>query len=64
MQCKEDVSKGGFRDFEKGWRLKKTLGFRWSKKTKITLETISFWQNISVSIFKCPPFLYRIKAFQ
>ena len=30
--------------------MKKILSFRWSKKTKITLETISFWQNISVSI--------------
>ena len=28
------------------------LGFRWSKKAKITLETISFWQNISISILK------------
>ena len=26
--------------------------FKWSKRTKITLETISFWQNISISIFK------------
>ena len=28
------------------------LGFRWSKKATITLETISFWQNISIIIFK------------
>ena len=25
------------------------LGFRWSKKFRIMLETISFWQNISIS---------------
>ena len=30
----------------------KILGFRWSKKAEITLETISFWQNISISIFQ------------
>ena len=30
----------------------KTLGFRWSKKAKIMLEIISFWQNISLSIFR------------
>ena len=42
--------RGGSRDFEKlalnighqGWPTKKTLGFRWSKKAKITLETILF----------------------
>ena len=32
-------------------------GFRWSKKAKITLETIRFWPNISISIFKFSPFL-------
>ena len=51
---------GGSRDFEKGvalyvgphgWPTKKILGFRWSKKARITLESISFWQNISISIF-------------
>ena len=26
----------------------KILGFRWSKKAQITLETIGFWQNISI----------------
>ena len=26
-----------------GWPTKKILGFRWSKKVKITLETITFW---------------------
>ena len=39
------------------WLAKEILGFRWSKKVEVTLETISFWQNISVSIFKFAPFL-------
>ena len=39
-------------------------GFRWSKKAKITLATIGFWQNISNSIFKFAPFLYAMKACQ
>ena len=47
-----------------GWPPKKILGFRWSKKAKITLETISFWQNISISILKFCPFLYTMKACQ
>ena len=47
-----------------GWPTKKILDFRWSKKAKITLETISFWQNISISIFKFSPFLYTTKACQ
>ena len=57
---------GGSRDFEKGWRSlsAKMLGFRWSKKAKMTLETIGFWQNISISIFKFSPFLCTMKAFQ
>ena len=42
----------------------KMLGFRWSKKAKMTLETIGFWQNISISIFKFSPFLCTMKAFQ
>ena len=46
-----------------GWPAKKTLGFRWSKKAEITLETTSFWQNISISIFKFSPFL-SIKSYQ
>ena len=29
--------------------MKKTLGFGWSKKAKITLEIISFWQIISIN---------------
>ena len=49
------MSKGGCRDFEKGalyvghhgWPAKKILGFKCSKKAEITLETKSFWQNIS-----------------
>ena len=40
------------------------FGFRWSKKAKITLETVCFWQNISVSISKFSPFLYRMKSYQ
>ena len=40
-----------------GWPAKKNLGFRWSKKAEITLETISFGQNISISIFRFSPFL-------
>ena len=39
-----------------GWPTKKSLGFRWSKKAKITLETTSFEQNISISIFKFSPY--------
>ena len=42
---------------------KKKLGFRWSKKAKITLETIKFGQNISISIFEFSPFL-SIKSYQ
>ena len=44
-----------------GWPTKKTLGFRWFKKVKITLETIVFWQNIYNSIFKFSLFLYAMK---
>ena len=68
------LSRGGSRDFERrkggggalyaghhGWPTKKTLGFRWFKKVKITLETIVFWQNIYNSIFKFSPFLYAMK---
>ena len=40
-----------------GWPAKKILGYRWSKKAKITLETISVWQNIFISIFKFSQFL-------
>ena len=46
-----------------GWPAKKILSFRWSKKAEVTLETISFWQNISISIFKFSPFL-SIKSYQ
>ena len=44
---------GGLTDFEKGWPTKKILGFTWSKKAieTITLETISFGQNIYISVF-------------
>ena len=47
-----------------GWPTKKILDFRWSKKAKITLEAISFWRNISISIFKFSRFLYTMKAYQ
>ena len=42
----------------------KISGVRWSKRAKIALETTSFWQNISISIFKFSPFLYTMKACQ
>ena len=41
---------------------KKISGFRWSKNAKITLETISFCQNIFFSIFKVSRFLYAMKT--
>ena len=44
-----------------GWQ--KKLGFRWSKKAEITLETIGFRQNIYISILKFSPFL-PIKSYQ
>ena len=47
-----------------GWLMKKILGLRWSKKTKITLEIITFWQKISISVFKLSPFLCTMKACQ
>ena len=31
---------------------KKNIDFRWSKKSETALETISLWQNISISILK------------
>ena len=43
---------------------KKISGFRWSKNAKITLETISFCQNIFFSIFKVSRFLYAMKTCQ
>ena len=66
---------GGSRDFEKGKRGRGGRGAlcwpQWlldeenfSKKVKITFETISFWQNTSISIFKFSPFLYTMKAGQ
>ena len=42
---------------------KKMLSFRCFKKAEITLETISFWQNVSISIFKFSPSL-SIKSNQ
>ena len=44
-------------------RQKKILGFRWSKKAEVALETIGFWQKISISISKFSPFL-SIKSDQ
>ena len=46
-----------------GWPAKKILGFKWSKKAEITAKTTSFWQNISISVFKFSPFLSR-KSYQ
>ena len=46
------------------WPTKKILGFWWSNKAEITLGTIRFWQNISISIIKFSPFLYTMKACQ
>ena len=40
----------------------KILDFRWSKKAKLTLETITFWQNICTSFFKFSSFLYTLNA--
>ena len=50
------LAKDGSRDFEKvghsihGWPTKKILGFGWSKKTKITLETKVFGKTY-LSVF-------------
>ena len=53
------ISRGGSRDLEKGgalfdgqhgWPTKKVLGFRWSKKAKITLETKAFGETF-LSVF-------------
>ena len=46
-----------------GWPVKKILGFRWSKKAEVTIETINFWQNISINFFKFSPFL-PAKSYQ
>ena len=70
MKDSKDLSilplfRGRSRDFEKGWcSMPTTIDFRWSKKATITLETISFWHNISISIFKFSPFLYTMEACQ
>ena len=45
-----------------GWPTKEVLRSKESKKVKTKLETISFRQNVSISIFKFPPFLYTMKA--
>ena len=46
------------------WPMNEILGFRSSKRAKITLETIKCWQNISMSIFKFSSFLHTMKACQ
>ena len=58
-------TRDGSRDFKKGGRCMSAtmVGFRWSKTAKITLKAISFWQNISVSIFKFSLFLYTMNAY-
>ena len=43
--------------------MKKVLDFRWSKNAKITLKTISFWRNISISVFRFSPVLHIIKTW-
>ena len=67
------TSRSRSRYFEKGWRsMSATMvgqrrKFQVSnglKKANITLETISFWQNISISIFNFFSFLYAMKACQ
>ena len=45
-----------------GWPTKKILGFRWFKKAKTRLETISFWWNFSINVLKFSRFLYTLKA--
>ena len=73
MTGPQKMYRGVCRDFENrvalyvghhGWPRKKMLGFRWSKKANTTLETISFWQIIFISIFRFSPFLYTMKACQ
>ena len=54
---------GALKVGDHGWPTKNILGFRCSKEVKITLETISFWRNISISIFKFSPFLCTIEAY-
>ena len=61
--------RGGSSDFEKGGRSMSTMTccqrnskFQMVLKVKITLEAISFWRNISFSIFKFSPFSYIMKA--
>ena len=59
----EILKKGALYVDHHGWPAKKILDFRWSKKAEVTLETISFWQNISISVFKFSPFL-STKSYQ
>ena len=55
-------SRGGSRDFEKGEGALYLGQRKFSKRAKRRLETIRFWQNISISIFKFSSFLYTMKA--
>ena len=55
-------SRGGSRDFEKGEGALYLGQRKFSKRAKRTLETIRFWQDISISIFKFSSFLYTMKA--
>ena len=59
----EILKRGALSVGHHGWLAKKSLGFRWSKKAEITLETIGFSQNIYISIFKFSPFL-SIDSYQ
>ena len=47
-----------------GWLTREILDCRWSKKAKITLQTITFCQNISISIWKYSQFWHTVKACQ
>ena len=47
-----------------GWSKKKSLVLRWSKKAKITLDIVSFLQNIYFSIFKSSPVLNMMDAWR
>ena len=62
MATYTSLAEGGSKDFEKVGALYVGFRFRWSKKAKMKLETVSFWRKISISIFKFSPFLYTMKA--
>ena len=62
-QKKRTKYRGGSRDFERGGALCRPPWLA-TEKAKITLETISFWQYIYISILSFSPFLYTMKARQ